>query len=74
MSVNQGLVASTFRICKHNLTIPRVELISTHIWANSGENVNLALQNQNTTSVTGWTKNIVDVHWINKYENYKQFV
>ena len=57
MSVNQGLVTSTFRICKHNVTIPRVELISTHIWANSVENVNLALQNQNTRSVTGWTNN-----------------
>ena len=74
MSVNQGLVTSTFRICKHNVTNPRVELISNHIWANSAENVNLALQNQNTTSVTGWTNNTVDVHWINKNGNYKQFV
>ena len=60
--INQGLVTITSRICKHNVTIPRVELISTHTRANSIENVNLALQNQNTRSVTGRTNNTVDVH------------
>ena len=54
-SVSQGLVTSKSQISKHNITIPRLELISTHMWANLVQNVKSALESQNVKSVTGWT-------------------
>ena len=39
-SVSQGLVTSKSQIYKHNITIPRLELVSTHIGANLIQNVN----------------------------------
>ena len=73
-SVNQGLVTSKPRISKHNITIPRLELISTHMGANLAHNVKSALESQNMRSVTGWTHSTVVLYWLNKKGNYKQFV
>ena len=39
-SVSQGLVTSKSQIYKYNITIPRLELVSTHIGANLIQNVN----------------------------------
>ena len=39
---------------KHNSTIPRLELISTHMGANLVQNKKPALESQNMRSVTGW--------------------
>ena len=41
------------QISKHNITISRFELISTHIGANLVQNVKSALESQNVRSVTG---------------------
>ena len=53
-SVNQGLVTSKSQISKHNITIPRFKLISTHMGANLVQNVKSALESQNVRSFTGW--------------------
>ena len=58
-SVSQGLVTSKSRISKHNITIARLELISTHMGANLAQNVKSALESQNVRSVTGWTDSTV---------------
>ena len=51
-AISQGLVASKSRISKRDLTIPRLELVSTHMACNLISNVRSALKNQNVRSVT----------------------
>ena len=75
-SVSQGMVTSILeltRISKHNITIPRLELILTHMGANLVQNVKSALESQNVRSVTGWTYSTVVLYWLNEKRNYKQF-
>ena len=55
ISVSQGLVTSKSRISKHNITILRLKLISTHMRANLVQNVKSALESQNLTSFKSWT-------------------
>ena len=43
--VSQGLVASKSRISKRDLTIPRLDLVSTYIACNLISNVKAALKN-----------------------------
>ena len=73
-SVSQGLVTSKSRISKHNITIPRLELISTHMGANLVQNVKSALESENVRSFTDWTDSTVFLYWLNEKGNYKQFV
>ena len=61
------------RISKHNITIPRLKLISTHMGANLVQNVKSALT-QNVRSVTVWTDSTVVLYWLNEKGNYRQFV
>ena len=72
--VSQGLVTSKSRISKHNVTVPRLELISTHMGANLVQNVKSELESQNVRSVTGWTDSTVVLYWLNEKGNFKQFV
>ena len=51
-AISQGLVASKSRNSKRDLTIPRLELVSTHMACNLISNVRSALKNQNVRSVT----------------------
>ena len=72
-SVNQGLVTSNSRIPKHNIIIPRLKLILTHMRANLVHNVKSALESQNVRSVKGSTDSTVVLHWLNEKGNYRQF-
>ena len=71
-SVNQILITSKSRISKHNITIPRLEVISTNMGANLVQNVKSALESENVRSATGWTDSTVDLYWLNKKRNYKE--
>ena len=73
-TVRQGHVASKSQISKHNITIPRLELISTYMGADLVQNVKSALEIQNVRSVTDWTDSTVVLYWLNKKGNYNQFV
>ena len=73
-AISQGLVASKSRISKRDLTIPRLELVSTHMACNLISNVKSALKNQNVRSVTGWTDSTVVLCWLNRQGSYNQFV
>ena len=43
-SDNRGLVTSKSQISKHNITIPRLDLISTHMRTNLAQNIKSALE------------------------------
>ena len=73
-AISQGLVASKPRISKRDLTIPRLELVSTHMACNLISNVRSALKNQNVESVTEWSDSLVVLHWLNGQGSYNQFV
>ena len=71
---NQGLVSSKSCICKKNLTIPRLELVSAYMASHLIENVKAALKRCNIRSITGWTDSTVFLHWLKRQELYKIFV
>ena len=74
-SASQDLVTSKLQISQyHNITIPRLKLISTHMGANLVQNVKSALESQNMRSVTGWTDSTVFLYWLNEKGIYQQFV
>ena len=70
LAISQGLVASKSRISKRDLTIPRLELVSTHMACNLISNVRSALKNQNVRSVTGWIDSTVVLYWLNRQGSY----
>ena len=73
-AISQGLVASKSRISKRDLTIPRLELVSTHMACNLISNMKSALKNQNVRSVIDWTDSTVVLYWLNEQGSYNQFV
>ena len=73
-AISQGLVASKSRISKRDLTIPRLELVSTHMACNLISNVKSALTNQNVISVTEWSDSTVVLYWLNRQGSYNHFV
>ena len=58
-SVSQGLIASTSRLSKRDMTMPGLELIAAHMTTNLAANIREALPSQNIRSVTCWTDNTV---------------
>ena len=50
--ISQGVVPSQLQISKRDLTIPRLELVSTHMACTLISNAKSALKNQNIRSVT----------------------
>ena len=60
---------------EHNkLSIPRLELVATHLVANLADNIKTALTNLKIRNVFGWTDSPVMLHWLAKNGNYNQFV
>ena len=72
--VNQGLVASKSRLSKKDITIPRLELIVTHMAANLATNIKTALKDLNIRSVTGWTDSTVVLHWMRDQGKVKKIL
>ena len=66
-AISHGLVASKSRICKRDLTILRLDLVSTHTECNLISNVKSALKNQNVRSVMGWTDSTVVLYWLTHF-------
>ena len=56
---NTGLVAAKSRLTKNNLTISRLELMSTHMSANLVDNVRTALAAYSVKAVYGWLDSLV---------------
>ena len=71
---NKGLLVSKFLISKKDITIPRLEIVSTHMSSKLVSNVLSALKTENMRSVVGWTDNTVVLCWLNHSESNKPFV
>ena len=72
--ISQGIIAAKSRLAKKDTTIPRLELISSHMAANLLENVKDALANFPVKQTVAWTDSKVALHWIRGEGNYKQYV
>ena len=72
-AISQGLVAIKSRISKRDLTIPKLELVST-IACNLMSKVKSAFKNQNVRPVTRWTDSTIVLYWLKGQGSYNQFV
>ena len=71
-SVSQGLVTSKSRISKHNITILRLKLISTHVRANLVQNVKISIRKSKLEIIQKLDRQPVVLYWLNEKGNYKQ--
>ena len=70
----QSLVTAKSHLAKQGLTIPRQELVSTHMTANLISNVKEALAGFPVEGVYGWLDSSIALHWIKGNGDYWQFV
>ena len=61
----QGLVADKSRLPKHDLTIPRLELVSPYMASNLVDNVRTALTGFPMQGTFCWLDSMVALYWIN---------
>ena len=71
---NQGLLTSKSRPAKKNLTIPRLELIATHMAINLLFNAKIALSKYPIPNCFGWSDTTTVLSWLQDNNVYKQFV
>ena len=69
-----GIIAARSPLAKKDTTIPRLELVASHMAANLVENVKDALEGLPVTRIMAWLDSKVAFHWIKGEGNYKQFV
>ena len=72
--INQGLLTAKSRLSKRDLTMPRLELVASHMTSNLIDNVAKALSRYPITGKFGWSDSSVALHWIRGRGKYKQFV
>ena len=72
--VTQSLVSAKAKLAKKDLTVPRSELVSTHMATNLVMNVKNALTELPEPAVYGWLDSTVALHWILGNGQYHQFV
>ena len=72
--INQGIVAARSRLARKETTIPRLELVASHMAANLLENAVRALSGMPIQRVCAWTDSTTVLHWIRGEGRYKQFV
>lgn len=65
---NKELLVSESPISKKDVTIPRFELVSSHMGSNLVFNVLSALKTKNIRSVFGWGDSRVVLCWLNQSE------
>ena len=71
---SQGLLGSKSRLSKKGLTMPRLELVASHMTANILQNTREALAGFPIEHVVGWSYSSVALHWIKDNGKNKQFV
>ena len=74
IGTQQNIIATKSHLAKQKLSIPKLELVATHVAANLADNIKTALTNLNIRNVFGWTDSTVKLHWLEKNGNYSQFV
>ena len=73
-ATQKNIIASKSCLAKQKWSIPRLELVATHMAANLADNIKTALANLNVRNVLGWTDCTVVLKWLEKNGNYNQFV
>ena len=74
-AINQGLVASKSQISQRDMTIPRLQLVSTNMACNLITiKREVSFKNQNVRSVTSWTDSTVVLYYLNGQGSYNQIV
>ena len=71
---SQGLFGSNSRLSKKGLFMPRLELVASHMIANTMQNTREALAGFPINGVVGWSDSSVVLHWIKGNGKYMQFV
>lgn len=74
IGVTQGLITSKSRLAKKKCTMPRLELIASHMAANLMENARSALKRYPVAECFGWSDSTVVLHWVRESGSYKPFV
>ena len=69
----QRLVCAKSRLAKRNLTIPRLELVASHMAVNLATNVRAVLDTV-PVAVHCWSDSTVALYWIHGQGEYRQFV
>ena len=72
--MRQVLIASKSRLAKQNTTIPRLELIASHMASNLAQNFKEAFLNYNVHEIFGCTDSTVVLHWLSGNGEYKKFM
>lgn len=72
--VTQSLVSAKARLAKKDLTVPRSELVSTHMATNLVMNVKNAITELPEPAVYRWLDSTVALHWILGNGQHHQFV
>ena len=70
----QGIVASSSRLAKKGLIIPRLELVAGHMSTNLLHNVKESLRGFPVLNTFSWLDSTVALYWIKEKSKYKQFV
>ena len=65
----QNIIASKSPLAKQKLSIPKLELVATHMAANLADNIKTALANLNIRNAFGWTDSTAVLHWLEKNGN-----
>ena len=71
--MTQGLVTAKSRLAKQGLTIPRLELVSSHMAINLAVNIRKALEGfPLTTNIQCWLDSTVALYWLSDSGEYCQ--
>ena len=70
----QAFLITKSRLSKRDLSIPRLELVASHMTSKLVDNVPKALEKYPISEKFGWTDSSVALHWIRGNGKYKQFV
>ena len=71
--ISQGLITSKSKLTKRNLTIPRLELITSQMFANLSQNIKNALNHQNVRNFYAWSDSTVVLHQLKDKREYEVF-
>ena len=71
---SQNFITTKSRLARKNLSIPRLELIATHLSENLTENVKTCLNKLSVRKICAWSDSTTVHHWLNNNGEYKTLV
>lgn len=71
---NTTLLAAKGQLAKLGLTVPRLDMVATHMAMNLVANVQNTLTHLPSPKIYAWLDSTVSNHWIFGNNQYKQFI